>query len=130
MNAGCMRKVSQMPVVLIPVHFDRDTAPIQQNREPSVQRSIVVRPFITNDFMTGEAAIPGQHLPLEVPLLPFTLLFLYFTPTRCSASVDTVHCTVFATLRVQSTIENTSTHCTAYAARRLWSVWQQRSKHR
>ena len=55
-----------MPVVLLPIHFDRDTAPIQSNREPSVQRSIVLRPFVTNDFMTGEAAIPGQHLPLDV----------------------------------------------------------------
>ncbi|XP_073826350.1 GMP synthase burgundy isoform X2 [Musca autumnalis] len=63
MEAGLYRKISQMPVVLIPVHFDRD--PI--NRTPSCSRSIVLRPFITNDFMTGVPAIPGsEHMPLPV----------------------------------------------------------------
>ena len=51
-----------MPVVSIPVHFDRD--PI--DHIPSCQRSMVIRPFVTNDFMTGIAAVPGQHLPIEV----------------------------------------------------------------
>ncbi|CAG0887726.1 unnamed protein product [Darwinula stevensoni] len=59
---NCYDSVSQMPVVLIPVHFDRD--PLY--RVPSCQRSLVLRPFITRDFMTGIAAIPGKHLPLEV----------------------------------------------------------------
>ncbi len=54
---GCL---SQMPIVLIPIHFDRDEA------TPSCQRSIVIRTFITSDFMTGVPAIPGQHLPLNV----------------------------------------------------------------
>jgi len=63
-----------MPVVSIPVHFDRD--PI--DHIPSCQRSMVIRPFVTNDFMTGVAAIPGQHLPVEVccdfpSFLPFFL---------------------------------------------------------
>ncbi|XP_058446257.1 GMP synthase [glutamine-hydrolyzing] isoform X1 [Malaya genurostris] len=59
----CMRKISQMPVVLIPVHFDRDPAP----KTPSCQRSVVLRPFITNDFMTGLPAVPGtDRLPLPV----------------------------------------------------------------
>ncbi|XP_053692380.1 GMP synthase [glutamine-hydrolyzing]-like [Sabethes cyaneus] len=59
----CTRKISQMPVVLIPVHFDRDPAP----RTPSCQRSVVLRPFITNDFMTGVPALPGSdQLPLPV----------------------------------------------------------------
>ncbi|VVC24972.1 Hypothetical protein CINCED_3A007468 [Cinara cedri] len=53
-----MRKVSQMPVVLIPVHFDRDVA----YRHPSCQRSVVIRPFITEDFMTGIPALPGKHI--------------------------------------------------------------------
>ncbi|XP_055543883.1 GMP synthase [glutamine-hydrolyzing] isoform X2 [Wyeomyia smithii] len=59
----CTRKISQMPVVLIPVHFDRDPAP----KTPSCQRSVVLRPFITNDFMTGVPAVPGSdQLPLPV----------------------------------------------------------------
>ncbi|KAL4121464.1 hypothetical protein QTP88_013978 [Uroleucon formosanum] len=53
-----MRKVSQMPVVLVPLHFDRDIA----YRHPSCQRSVVIRPFITEDFMTGIPAIPGKHI--------------------------------------------------------------------
>ena len=51
-----------MPIVLIPVHFDRD--PI--DHIPSCQRSVVIRTFITNDFMTGVPAIPGKHIPVEV----------------------------------------------------------------
>ncbi|KAK1121935.1 GMP synthase [glutamine-hydrolyzing] [Melipona quadrifasciata] len=59
---GCMGAISQMPVVLIPIHFDRDAA----SRIPSCQRSVVLRPFVTNDFMTGTPAIPGKELPLHV----------------------------------------------------------------
>ncbi|XP_032591943.1 GMP synthase [glutamine-hydrolyzing] [Drosophila grimshawi] len=63
MQAGLYRKISQMPVVLIPVHFDRD--PII--RTPSCRRSVVLRPFITNDFMTGVPVVPGSaQLPLQV----------------------------------------------------------------
>lgn len=51
-----------MPVILIPIHFDRDPA----IRGPSCQRSVVLRPFKTQDFMTGMPAIPGIDLPLEV----------------------------------------------------------------
>lgn len=57
-----MEKIAQMPVVLIPVHFDRD--PVA--RLPSCQRSVVLRPFITHDFMTGIPALPGKHIPVEV----------------------------------------------------------------
>ena len=32
----------------------------------SCQRSIVLRPFISNDFMTGRAAIPGKDFSVEV----------------------------------------------------------------
>ena len=60
--AGCVSKISQMPIVLIPIHFDRD--PI--DHIPSCQRSVVIRTFVTNDFMTGIPATPGKHLPLEV----------------------------------------------------------------
>ncbi|XP_061162674.1 GMP synthase [glutamine-hydrolyzing]-like [Saccostrea echinata] len=55
-------KLSQMPVIIIPVHFDRD--PIKNI--PSCQRSIVIRTFITNDFMTGIAATPNKQFPAQV----------------------------------------------------------------
>ncbi|KAI1309390.1 GMP synthase [Halotydeus destructor] len=56
------RAVAQMPVIIIPVHFDRDVI----SRQPSCQRSIVVRTFITEDFMTGIPAVPNKQIPLEV----------------------------------------------------------------
>lgn len=59
---GCMGAISQMPVVLIPIHFDRDAA----CRTLSCQRSVVLRPFCTNDFMTGMPAIPGKDLPIHM----------------------------------------------------------------
>lgn len=55
-------KLSQMPIVIVPVHFDRD--PTQH--QPSCQRSIVIRTFLTHDFMTGIAAQPNKHLSLAV----------------------------------------------------------------
>lgn len=61
-TSGCLSAISQMPVILIPIHFDRDTA----IRVPSCQRSVVLRPFCTQDFMTGLPAVPGRQLPIEV----------------------------------------------------------------
>ncbi|XP_056638879.1 GMP synthase [glutamine-hydrolyzing] [Diorhabda carinulata] len=61
-NSGHAESISQMPVVLIPLHFDRD----QALRIPSCQRSIVLRPFCTQDFMTGVPAIPGKQIPVDV----------------------------------------------------------------
>lgn len=55
------RKIQQMPVVMIPVHFDRDPA-VEPN---SYQHSFCLRPFITTDFMTGVAALPGRDIPEE-----------------------------------------------------------------
>lgn len=43
-------KVSQMPIILIPIHFDRDVV----TKPLSCQRSVVIRTFITEDFMTGK----------------------------------------------------------------------------
>lgn len=60
-NAGLTKTISQMPVVLVPVHLDR--SPLRNI--PSCARAIAVRPFITDDFMTGEPAIPGRHIPLD-----------------------------------------------------------------
>jgi hypothetical protein len=52
-----------MPVILIPVTFDVDTV---DPNYPGRQHSVVLRPFISNDFMTGIAALPGTHIPEEV----------------------------------------------------------------
>lgn len=55
--------VSQMPIILIPIHFDREVA---LTRHQSCQRSVVIRTFITEDFMTGVPAIPNRHIPFKV----------------------------------------------------------------
>lgn len=57
-----VHKLSQMPVVITPLHFDRDPA----MNLPSCQRSIAIRTFITNDFMTGIPATPGEHIDTKV----------------------------------------------------------------
>lgn len=51
---GSKLGISQMPVILVPISFD----------QPG-QRSIAIRPFITPDFMTGEAGLPGIGMPKE-----------------------------------------------------------------
>ncbi|VDP08767.1 unnamed protein product [Soboliphyme baturini] len=56
--------ISQMPVVLIPVHFDR---PVESSDHPSILWSVCLRPFITKDFMTGVPAEPGKDIPSDVP---------------------------------------------------------------
>lgn len=66
-----------MPIILIPIHFDRN----HENRPfiPSCQRSIVIRTFITSDFMTGIPAVPGQELPIHVSnLYDIVLLITYY----------------------------------------------------
>lgn len=59
-----MERIQQMPVVLIPVQFNL------MKRENLVAgtflHSIVLRPFLTNDFMTGQNALPGRDLPENV----------------------------------------------------------------
>ncbi|XP_065060738.1 GMP synthase [glutamine-hydrolyzing]-like isoform X2 [Rhopilema esculentum] len=57
-----MNCVNQMPIILVPLHFDRDPT----MRLPSCHRSVVIRMFITNDFMTGIAATPGKQIPEEL----------------------------------------------------------------
>lgn len=61
-DAGCVHRLSQMPIVIVPLHFDRDPS----QHKPSCQRSIVIRTFMTHDFMTGVPATPDKHLPLSV----------------------------------------------------------------
>lgn len=53
-------QIQQMPVISIPIHFDR------KEGEKSTKRSFVLRPFITRDFMTGKAALPGKDIPENV----------------------------------------------------------------
>ncbi|EPY24662.1 GMP synthase [Strigomonas culicis] len=51
-----VRALSQVPVVLIPVGFEKASS-----------YSVVVRTFLTNDFMTGVPATPGsEYMPLPV----------------------------------------------------------------
>jgi len=50
------KKISQVPVISIPISF------IQNDTK---NRSIVIRTMITNDFMTGRAAIPNKDIPIE-----------------------------------------------------------------
>ena len=76
-DSGCISKLSQMPVVIIPIHFDRD--PVLH--QPSCQRSIVIRTFITNDFMTGIAAQPDKHLPVKVRDF-FAILFFFINKKK------------------------------------------------
>ncbi|KAI4815943.1 hypothetical protein KUCAC02_006066, partial [Chaenocephalus aceratus] len=63
-ESGYSGKISQMPIILTPLHFDRDA----QQKQPSCRRSVVIRTFITSDFMTGIPALPGNHIPEEVVL--------------------------------------------------------------
>ena len=59
---NCLSSVSQMPVVLVPIHFDRD--PVK--RLASTKRSVVLRTFKTQDFMTGVPARPGKDIAESV----------------------------------------------------------------
>lgn len=47
-NGATYSKISQIPIVLLPISLNNDG-----------KRSIAIRTFITNDFMTGIPAIPG-----------------------------------------------------------------------
>ena len=74
--------ISQMPVVLIPIQFDRQIylndheegnnqeriIPLTRLRPiaSSFQHSVVLRTFVTKDFMTGRPAVPGETFPLEM----------------------------------------------------------------
>jgi len=49
-----INKLSQVPVILFPVNFGKKG-----------ERSIAIRTFITNDFMTGVPAIPGVDIPIK-----------------------------------------------------------------
>ena len=84
---GAYSSISQMPVVLIPIQFDRQihlndhedmadngdqegerVVPLTHLRPiaSSFQHSVVLRTFLTKDFMTGRPAVPGETFPLEM----------------------------------------------------------------
>ncbi len=52
---GLDRELSQVPVVLFPVSFGN-----------SGERAIGIRTFKTNDFMTGDIAVPGEDFPEHI----------------------------------------------------------------
>merc|ERR1712066_882998 len=57
-------KLSQVPVVSFPVDLSCSD---ESSGQPPAQRSIAIRTFITNDFMTGVPAEPGSdYMPLAV----------------------------------------------------------------
>ena len=65
--------ISQMPVVLIPIEFDHRNdinengeKNIQSSMTNSSQHSVVLRTFLTKDFMTGRPAVPGETFPTEM----------------------------------------------------------------
>jgi len=58
------KKISQMPVILIPIHFDRDV--VLRQPQPSCQYSIVLRTFVTEDFMTGVPVTINDQVPATV----------------------------------------------------------------
>jgi GMP synthase (glutamine-hydrolysing) len=51
---GYDKTIAQMPVILVPLKFDRQG-----------EESIVLRPFITNNFKTGRPAVPGIDIDLN-----------------------------------------------------------------
>jgi len=55
-KSGALSKLSQVPVILFPVSFGK----------PGSTHSIAIRTLITNDFMTGRAAIPDVDIPASV----------------------------------------------------------------
>jgi len=54
-SSGLIERLSQVPVISFPMGFGKHG-----------QRSIGIRTFITNDFMTGVPAIPGKDISEEV----------------------------------------------------------------
>lgn len=55
LHNGLLKSLSQVPVISVPLDFGEEG-----------KRSIAIRTFITNDFMTGVPAVPGKDIPEEV----------------------------------------------------------------
>eukprot|EP00730_Choanoeca_flexa_P019431 TRINITY_DN9491_c0_g1_i2.p1 TRINITY_DN9491_c0_g1~~TRINITY_DN9491_c0_g1_i2.p1 ORF type:complete len:678 (+),score=189.18 TRINITY_DN9491_c0_g1_i2:35-2035(+) len=54
LDHGLIRKISQVPVVSVPVDVDEQAS--------SSKRCIAIRTFLTSDFMTGRPAVPGVEV--------------------------------------------------------------------
>ncbi|KJE97232.1 GMP synthetase, variant [Capsaspora owczarzaki ATCC 30864] len=70
LEANLVTALSQVPVIVFPVDFeDGKGSPGLASEEGAVispRRSIAIRTFITNDFMTGVPAVPGRDIPEDV----------------------------------------------------------------
>ncbi|KAH9393117.1 hypothetical protein TYRP_006228 [Tyrophagus putrescentiae] len=63
-KAGHQSVLSAMPIILIPIHFDREV--VTTYNYPSCRHSVVISTFITtDDFATGVPAIPNQQIPFK-----------------------------------------------------------------
>lgn len=74
---GLIKTLSQVPVILFPIDFqqpsDADSADASSSVSNVGKRSICIRTFVTNDFMTGVPAIPvidEQHTKAEAAASP------------------------------------------------------------
>ena len=64
-KAGHQSVLSEMPIILIPIHFDREV--VTTYNYPSCRHSVVISTFITtDDFATGVPAIPNQQIAYKV----------------------------------------------------------------
>jgi GMP synthase (glutamine-hydrolysing) len=54
-----IQRLSQVPVILFPIDFQEDGTSSEDN---AGKRSICIRTFVTNDFMTGVPALPVDEL--------------------------------------------------------------------
>lgn len=67
LDADLVAKLSQVPVISFPVDFDNENGAAEVlGAVTSPRRSIAIRTFITNDFMTGVPAVPGKEIPEQV----------------------------------------------------------------
>lgn len=57
-----VKVVAQVPVISAPIDLDF----VGSDFDVSINRTIVIRTFMTSDFMTGVPAVPGVQIPLDV----------------------------------------------------------------
>jgi len=55
-ESTALSKISQAPIILFPINFGKE----------GTTHSVAIRTIITNDFMTGRPAIPGEDIPASV----------------------------------------------------------------
>ena len=106
--AGNYHKISQMPVIIIPLQFDLDTL----SHATPCQHSVVLRPFVTSDFMTGVAAQPGKHLPEQVCSL--VIIFLFVCPVLSFPSFSSHFLVILSFLCFLPQISELCQFCSEY----------------